>query len=173
MRRSRIEDSGALVTTPLSATMIVLMGPGISSGNVVLTRSEYQAVLSLYEFKKEEPSVRPPEPTPPKPPGTGAGPEDVKAYRRLKDKYDGAMENWRKWQDPLPLMQAGAARDAIRCAGIDGLRLLAWIAKYVEPGHDPLKTLIQFAVDSGIAVSSEDYDWAETDEDDERDGEVT
>lgn len=171
MKRPQSKNYGVIVTTPLSATMIALLGPDLSSGGVVLTRSESEAIRQLYGYKEEEPAERPPEPTPPKPPGPSAGPEDARAYRQLKDKYDGAMANWRKWQDPLPLMQAGAARNAIRHAEADGLRLLAWIARYVPQGGDPLKTLIRFAVDSGIAVSSEDFDWAETDEDDEQVGE--
>lgn len=153
--------------------MISLLGPGLSSGGVTLTRSEYEAIRELYGYKGEEATKRPTEPTPPKPPGPSAGPEDARSYRQLKGDYDVAMANWRKWEDPLPLMQAGAARNATRHAEADGLRLLAWIAKYVPPGGDPLKTLVQFAVDSGIAVSPEDFHWAETDEDDEQDGEVT
>ena len=58
------------------------------------------------------------------------------------------------------LYQAGADRDMFRHAEADGLRLLAWIAKYVEKGQDPVKTLIQFASESGVDVSPEDYEGA-------------
>lgn len=51
--------------------------------------------------------------------------------------------------DETLFMQAGSDRNAIRHAETDGLRLLAWIAKFVPPGTDPLKSLIAAAVDSG------------------------
>lgn len=155
------------MTTPLSATVIELLGHDLSSGGVVLSRSESRAITELYGYKAEKPSKRPPEPTAPTPPGPSSGPDDAREYRRLMDKYDGAMVNWRKWQDPLPLMQAGVARNAVRDAQVDGLRLLAWIAKYVEPGHDPLKTLVQFAAEAGMPVCSEDVEWADEDEEEE------
>lgn len=173
MKRPRTRNYGAIVTTPLSADIIALLGPDLSSGGVVLTRSESDAIRQLYGYKEEEVTERPPEPIPPKPPDPSAGPEDAKTYRQLKDKYDREMANWRKWEDPLPLMRAGAVRNAIRHAEADGLRLLAWIAKYVPPGGDPLKTLVQCVVDSGFDVSSQDFNWAETGEDGEQDGEVT
>lgn len=173
MKRPTTKKGSSTVTTPLSATIIELLGHDLSSGGVTLSRSESRAIKDLYGYKAEKPSNRPPEPIAPTPPGPSSGPDDAREYRRLMEKYDGAMVNWRKWQDPLPLMQAGAARNTIRHAEADGLRLLAWIARYVPPGGDPLKTLIQFAVDSGIAVSSEDFDWAETGEDDEQAGEAT
>lgn len=59
------------------------------------------------------------------------------------------------------LYQAGADRNAFRHAESDGLRLLAWLAKYLEPGQDPLKTLIQFAADSGVDVEYSDIEYAE------------
>lgn len=155
------------MTTPLSATIIELLGHDLSSGGVTLSRSESRAIKDLYGYKAEKPSNRPPEPTAPTPPGPSSGPDDAREYRRLMEKYDGAMVNWRKWQDPLPLMQAGAARNAIRDAQVDGLRLLAWIAKYVEPGRDPLKTLVQFADEAGMPVSEEDVEWADEEEEEE------
>lgn len=172
MKRPHTENNNSIVTTPLSATMIALLGPDLSSGGVVLTRSESEAIRELYGYKQEKPTKRPPEPIPPKPPGPSAGPEDARAYAQLMDKYKGAMVNWHKWRDPLPLMQAGAARNAIRDAQVDGLRLLAWIAKYVEPGCDPLKTLVQFAAEAGMPVSYEDTTWADDEDDDDNEEET-
>ena len=167
MKRPTTKKGSSTVTTPLSATVIELLGHGLSSGGVTLSRSESRAITELYGYKAEKPSNRPPEPTAPTPPGPSSGPDDAREYRRLMEKYDGAMVNWRKWQDPLPLMQAGAARNAIRDAQVDGLRLLAWIAKYVEPGRDPLKTLVQFADEAGMPVSEEDVEWADEEEEEE------
>lgn len=60
-------------------------------------------------------------------------------------------------------MQAGADRNALRRAEADGLRLVAWLARYVPSGEDPLKTLIQVASDAGFDVDPEDFDWATAD----------
>ena len=59
------------------------------------------------------------------------------------------------------LLQAGADRNMFRHAEHDGLRLLAWLAKWVEPGTDPLKVLVQVAVAAGWNVDPEDAEWAE------------
>lgn len=59
-----------------------------------------------------------------------------------------------------PLTQAGSDRNVIREAECDGLRLIAWLAKFVPAGEDPLKTLIQIADEAGCNVSYEDISWA-------------
>lgn len=62
-------------------------------------------------------------------------------------------------------MQAGADRNALRQAACDGMRLLAWLAKYVPPGEDPLKTLVQVTARAGFDVSPADIDWADAADD--------
>ena len=64
----------------------------------------------------------------------------------------------------VTMMQAGADRNAMRHASCDGLRMLAWLAKYVPAGEDPVKTLVQFAVSAGCDVDPEDIEWS-TEED--------
>lgn len=39
-----------------------------------------------------------------------------------------------------------------------------WLAKYVPPGEDPLRHLVQLAVNAGWDVDPEDVEWAETEE---------
>jgi hypothetical protein len=58
-------------------------------------------------------------------------------------------------------MQAGADRNMVRHAESDGIRLIAWLAKYVPEGEDPLKTLVQLAVDAGWDVDPSDVTWAD------------
>lgn len=58
------------------------------------------------------------------------------------------------------LMEAGADRNMFREAEQDGLRIVAWLSKFVEPGEDPLKAVILMAADAGWDVSSEDYEYA-------------
>lgn len=59
------------------------------------------------------------------------------------------------------LMQAAADRNAFRHAEADGLRLLAWISRFVPAGEDPLKTLVEMAAESGCDVDPEDVMWAD------------
>lgn len=40
-----------------------------------------------------------------------------------------------------PLIQAGNNRNVIRHAEIDGLRLIAYLSQYLEPGDDPVEVL--------------------------------
>lgn len=64
-------------------------------------------------------------------------------------------------KDTNVLLQAGSDRNVLRHAEADGLRLLAWIARYTETGCDPLKVLIQFAIEAGVDVDPSDVDYSE------------
>jgi len=57
------------------------------------------------------------------------------------------------------LLGAIDVRDLMRAAEHDGLRILAWLAKHVKPGTDPLKDVIIMASE-GYDVPPEDYYWA-------------
>lgn len=61
------------------------------------------------------------------------------------------------------LLQAGADRNVLRHAQADGLRLVAWLARYVEPGKDPLRTLVELACQAGWDVDPIDVGWAQGD----------
>jgi hypothetical protein len=61
----------------------------------------------------------------------------------------------------LRFHQAGADRNAFRHAEADGLRLLAWLARHVPSGEDPLKTLVRLAADAGCDVDPADVGWAD------------
>jgi len=62
------------------------------------------------------------------------------------------------------MMQAGADRNAIRHAQEDGLRLVAWLASYLEPGEDPLRLLVRLVSRAGYDVGAEDFEWASSEE---------
>lgn len=79
--------------------------------------------------------------------------DEFQAIERLYG-YDSKSEDH-------PLMAAGARRNALREAEADGLRLMAWLAKYVPVGSDPLKTLVTMAGDAGLDVDAEDLEWAD------------
>lgn len=151
---------GSLVTTPRAALMMTFLGSGTTAGSVTLSRDEFKAVKKLYGYKREKPNAKPPAPTPPNREDFDSAWKYDEALRKHKE----ALDAHAKWEDPRPLMQAGADRNVIRDAETDGLRLLAWIAKFVPPGDDPLKTLVQAAVDAGWDVDPSDITWAQAEE---------
>ena len=159
MSYKRPQVAGSYVTTPMAATMIQLLGLGGVAGGVALSRDETQAIAKLYGFKPEPPHERPPKPVrEPDPAGT---PEWDRRDRDAKHKAQVAA--WENWTDPRAFHQAGADRNMIRHAEHDGLRLVAWLAKHVPAGDDPLKTLVQAAIEAGWDVSPEDVSWVEDD----------
>lgn len=155
--RNRI---GSLTTTPRAALMMELLGVGVTAGSVALTSTEFDAIKALYGFKPEEPNEKPPPPEPPKR-------EDFEydwKYEQAVEGHKKALKAHANWQDPRLLLQAGSDRNAVRAAETDGLRLLAWIAKYVPAGDDPLKTLVQMAIEAQWDIDPADYEWAESEE---------
>lgn len=155
--------NGSYVTTPTAAEVMLLLGAGTVAGSVALTRDEFAAINRLYGYTAEPATNKPPRPEPP-PPG---------ADWQKRQQYEEAVRAWNKWQDPRPHMQAGADRNAIRHAECDGLRMLAWIAKRLSPGEDPVKALVRLAVDAGWDVDPSDVEWSESeDEESPEEGEA-
>jgi hypothetical protein len=139
--------------------MLAFLG-GSTFGSNALTRDEFTAIQKLYRFVPEKPNEKPPPPPAPKR-------EDFKdewEYDRAVRDHKQALENHKHWTDPMPFYQAGADRNAIRHAQVDGLRLLAWFARFVPAGEDPIKTLIQLALDAGWDVDPADVTWIEKEE---------
>lgn len=151
----------ATVSTPRAETLIELLGPGLIHGPIAFTRDEFKDLRKLYRFEPEKPHEKPPPPEAPKRSDFDAQWKYEDAVRRHPERLR-AHENW---QDPLPLWQAGADRNTVRHADADGLRLIAWLARFCNPGEDPLKVLVQMAIDAGFDVDPADVDWVE-DEDD-------
>ena len=60
-----------------------------------------------------------------------------------------------------PLLDAGALRNVLRRAEHDGLRMVAWLARYLDPGEDPMKFLVQAVIDAGGDVDSADVEWVQ------------
>lgn len=148
------------VTTPHSNTMLALLGAGEVYEGLAFTKDEWEALKRLYFFERERPNKKPSEPTPPKKEDF----DSVWEFDRAVRGHEDALKRHENWKDPLPFHQAGADRNAIRYAIADGLRMLAWIAKHVEPGRDPLKALVQLASDAGWDVSGDDVEWADSDD---------
>lgn len=56
----------------------------------------------------------------------------------------------------------GDTRDLLRYAEADGMRMVALIAAYLEPGEDPVRRLAKMLMDQGYDVPV-DPEWADTD----------
>ena len=157
---------GSYVTTPRASMMMQPLGVGIAAGSVALTGDELAAIRRIYGFTKEPPNAKPAAPLAPKEEDF----QDRWAFERAHANHEAALKAHASWTDPRQFMQAGADLNAIRAAEVDGLRLLAWLARYVPPGADPLKHLVQAAADAGWDVDPADVAWA--DDDDEADDAV-
>lgn len=158
MFRPTCKDS--TVTTPSAALLIEFLGAKIF-GSIALTTGQFRAIQNLYGFVQEKPNKKPDSPKPP-------NREDFSAdweYRSAAQEYERILKLHEKWEDPKDFLQAGSDRNAMRYAEADGLRIIAWLAKYIPAGEDPLKHVIQFAVEAGLSVNSEDVDWANSNED--------
>jgi hypothetical protein len=157
MKRPTVNGpNGSVVTTPSASTLIQLLGSSFVFHGNAFTNDQYAALKRLYGFKKESKGVRPEiPPRPNQPEGYPFRPND--AYKEEKAAYDAAVN----WSDDQAYRQAGADRNLTRHMEADGLRLVAWLAKFVLPGEDPLKTLIQLATDAGWDVEPSDEEWAE------------
>lgn len=166
---NRPKFAGHYTTTPKSKVVFRLLGTGLRTGAITLTRDETTALNKLYGLEPEKPNKRPPEPKYKEPEmAPGANPYDHRrAVDKAQEEHKRAVELWETWTDPRPFMQAGADRNMVRHAEHDGMRLIAWLAKYVPAGEDPLKTLVQLTVDAGYDVDPSDIAWVENDGEDE------
>jgi hypothetical protein len=157
-------NHGSVTTTPSAASMIRLLG-GQRHAGVTLSNDEMRAVNRLYGYKKEQPNVRPPPPVAP----VRSDFQSAWEYDAAVRKHKTAMEAHANWEDPMQFMQAGADRNAFKHAEADGLRLVGWLAKHLQPNEDPLRVLVQLAMDAGWDVDHEDVAWASKDEEADND----
>lgn len=121
------------VTTPRSSELIGLLGGGLTYEGLALTNDEVRALRKLYGYS-----------SPQKLPLS----EEEPSY--------GGRDQSQKVED---FHQAGADRNLLRHANLDGLRVVAWLAKFVEQGEDPLAFLVGVMSDSGMDVDHEDVEW--------------
>ncbi len=153
--------SGSTVTTPTAAALMQLTGGGIRWGNVAVTRDEHRHLQRLYGYVDEQPNERPPAPELPPPLSYKATWEARCEHDKLQRAYEAAAYAHEVWTDPRGFQQAGADRNLNRHVEADGVRLVAWLAKHLQPGEDPLKQLVRLAVDAGWDVDGSDVAWAD------------
>ena len=129
-------NSSVHITTPRNSEVLGLIGGGLVHEGLALTNDEVRALRKLYGY---EPRKRP-----------HLSEEEEPSYPY------GSRDKSQKVED---FHQAGADRNLIRHAQLDGLRLVAWLAKYVDKDEDPLAFLVSVMADSGMDVDIEDVDW--------------
>jgi hypothetical protein len=166
MKRDRPTAAGSCVTTPRSGKVLSFLGSGMCVDGLALSQDELESLRKLYGYTLEAEVPRPPPPVYVEPAST-AWPSE---RRKAEEDHKRAMGDWKNWTSPRAFMQAGADRNCVRAAKADGLRLMAWLARFIPAGEDPLKTLIQLASDSGFDIEPEDLAWAQ--EEPEEAGEV-
>ncbi len=154
MRRPQV--NGARATTPNAATMIRLLGSALTHAGLAVTRDEYRALQRLYSYTDEPPNEKPPAPLAPKREDFADGYE----YEHARREHASAMRAWAEWKDPRAFYQAGADRGLMRHAEADGLRVMAWIARFIPAGEDPLKHVVQAFVALGCETDPADNGWA-------------
>ena len=164
--RPRTSDRG-YCSTPSTAQTVSVCGGELRRGSVAISRDEYRSLQRMYGFVNE--SSRP-RPEPPAEPKRKDFPADRDGYRAFDDamrQYRSAYASWEAWTDPRPFFQAGADVSMLRYAEVDGIRIVAWLARVMRgtaPGADPLKAVVQLAIDAGWDVDPADVSWAKNDE---------
>lgn len=155
------DDGGSYCTTPNAADLMLALGGDLMHEGVAISTDEKRALERLYGFVPEKPNVKPPAPTAPKREEFPAGYPGTREYDDAVRRFEQRLAAWQKWEDPRDFMQAGANINLMRRAEVDGLRLVAWLAKFTEPGADPLKAVVQLAYEADWDVDPQDVDWAQ------------
>lgn len=154
---------GSLCSTPSAATSIALLG-GARFNGVTVSRDEWSALQRLYGFDLD-----------------GAA-REARAYAEDAHKaalaaHEATMAKRDPWASvlPAPVMEAdatarfavaGGGRNLFRHAEADGLRMVAAVARFLQPGEDPVRFLIAIMIEAGLDVM-EDPDWYNGDGSDE------
>jgi len=160
-------DQGSYCTTPNAASLLMLVGGGLRREGVAVSSDEKRALERLYGFVPEKPNTKPEAPPAPRReefPKEWPGGRD---YAYAMKAHEAIVKALAKWQDPLPMLQGGADINLMRHAEVDGLRLIAWLAKHINSSEDPLKVLIELAANAGWDVDPQDVDWAQGSEESE------
>lgn len=74
--------------------------------------------------------------------------EQVKNLKKIYD-FDESDDNI--------LTQAGDQRNLMRYVQADGMRVMAFLARYLEPGEDPVRVVQDLFMQTGFDVP--DFDW--------------
>jgi hypothetical protein len=144
-------------STPSSEMLIALLG-GSSFEGVRVSRDELRHLLHFYKISDQVRAQLVAE----------AKVKHEVYIERIKKENEG-LSKFDQHFVPLPFdgdavwrfIEAGDERNMFREAAHDGLRIMAFLSKYLEPDQDPVKLVIQMAVAADFDVSPEDAAWAD------------
>jgi len=152
--------AGSLCSTPSAACSVSLLG-GHRYEGVTFSRDEFRALERLYEFDLAGEAER-------------ARTHTAKAHADAvaqQEAEQAKRDPWSRQPAPIPPPDlAGAARwqtggdsrNLMRHAEADGLRMVAAIARALQPGEDPVRLLLSLMAQAGFDVA-EDPEWCDGD----------
>lgn len=161
MQKRPTTKMGSMVSAPSAKFANELIGGGMVYQGVHWSQDEVKRLRKLYKYEVERPNKKPERPLEPQ----RSEFEFDSDYRRAMNMHAMAIKHHAAGTDPVEFMQAGADRNMARYAEHDGLRIVAWLSRYTEPGEDPMKALIRLLMDSGIDIDPSDVTWAMEDDD--------
>lgn len=144
----RASTGASLYSTPSSREIIAMLG-GESYQGVTISRDEQAALGAYYEYDLSAVGPDAAPPSPPVPPPSDATQTEREAYRRAIADHERAVAK----HDPQgqhKFQLAGAQLYMAREASADGLRVMAWLARFLRPGDDPVQFVAQLAADAGM-----------------------
>jgi hypothetical protein len=83
-----------------------------------------------------------------------------KSLSVTKDQLDDLYHLYKFSEETNSLLKAGAERNVFRHAESDGLRMIAFVARYLSQGEDPVKFLAQLCIDAGFDVDPKIVEWS-------------
>lgn len=157
----------SLYSTPSSRETIALLGGGEQYQGVTISRDEQAALGAYYEYDLSSIGPDVPPPSPPTPPPSDSTWTEREAYKRALADHERAVAR----HDPQgqhKFQLKGAQLHMAREASSDGLRVMAWLARFLRPGDDPVQFVAQLAADAGMDTRGDELlGDGERDDDDE------
>ncbi len=156
---------GDICVTPIDATMVQLLG-GQTFDGVTFTTDQIRALERFYGFDFKQA-------------GDEAEAHAQEAHEAALEAHQAFMDDpdviyWKKEEKEPPtapdvksirnFIVAGSYRNMMRAVKEDGLRVMGFLARFLEKGQDPVKLLVQLMSESGFDVS--DCEWAFEEESD-------
>lgn len=159
--QTRPTAGGSMCVVPDDATTLSITN-GVTVGNVAITRGKLRHMERLYGFDLDAAA---------RAAATKSHEQHVAALARHEEEKAKAT-GWDrdrlvppKRTEPSEVASfqfGGDTRDLLRYAEADGMRMVALIAAYLEPGEDPVRWLAKMLMDQGYDVPV-DPEWADTD----------
>lgn len=178
----KVPGDGLGFDTPMTATITKLLGHAVRQEGVGFSKTQDKNLRKFYGFSDEE-DIRVAEQTladaqakykeklsdweeaNKTAPRT---PEYKAAWSDYNEKWDPKFGRHRDYAvdkpeppdgiSSLPWLRAGSTVNVYRWVQRDGLRVMAFLARYLEKGQDPVKLVAQLCIEAGYDVP-DDHDW--------------